>query len=488
MTKRSVCSVVAGFAALVITSCSAPSHRTGAAERAIIGGTTDTGDPSVVSLIAQTGQMQALCTAEVIAPTVLLTAAHCVDPAETGAGAQFFVIEGTDVQTGVQGPNVSATHFDPMFDTNNPNNGHDIGIVILASDIGLQSMPYNLTPMTQQMVGLSVRLVGYGLSNATAMTGAGTKRQVTTVLDDFDSLLLHIGTTGKDSCNGDSGGPALMTLNGVETIVGVTSFGDQNCTGGGYYTRIDDYGAFISQYVGACTPMCAGKICGPDGCGGTCGACTGGQACNATGTGCTCAPQCAGKNCGGDGCGGTCGSCGPNETCGAGGVCMTGCTPQCNGKACGPNGCGGSCGTCGTGEMCSTSGQCMSVNACDAAGGVETEPNDVQSQAGQLCSNFMIRASIGTPDDMDWFTWSTAQDHDYTVHLTSLSHDTEMSLFKVLSGEIVYLTDGDNNHDNADQSISRHSETGGTYYLLVRGLNGAFDQNGSQYQVQITSP
>src|SRR6267142_4741929 len=49
----------------------------------IIGGTNDTGDPSIVLLIAQPkgSQGAGLCTASLISPHVLLTAAHCVDPA-----------------------------------------------------------------------------------------------------------------------------------------------------------------------------------------------------------------------------------------------------------------------------------------------------------------------------------------------------------------------------------------------------------------------
>ena len=34
---------------------------------------------------------------------------------------------------------------------------------------------------------------------------------------------------------------------------------------------------------GACVPLCAGKSCGDDGCGGACGVCAGGQTCTAAG-------------------------------------------------------------------------------------------------------------------------------------------------------------------------------------------------------------
>jgi hypothetical protein len=53
------------------------------------------------------------------------------------------------------------------------------------------------------------------------------------------------------------------------------------------------YGVVCATSSG-CTPACGGKMCGPDGCGGACGACPAGQSCNASG-------QCVG---GDDPCGG----------------------------------------------------------------------------------------------------------------------------------------------------------------------------------------
>jgi len=56
-----------------------------------------------------------------------------------------------------------------------------------------------------------------------------------------------------------------------------------------------------------CEPDCDGKGCGADGCGGTCGICTGQDKC-VQGV-CVCQPACDGKECGSDGCGGECGVC-----------------------------------------------------------------------------------------------------------------------------------------------------------------------------------
>jgi len=94
----------------------------------IIGGETDKGDPSVVAVYAQ--QLGAtsgfLCTGSIIAPTIVLTAAHCVSPSETGADARFVVLTATDInKRGGQQLAVREVHANPRWSANNLENGHD---------------------------------------------------------------------------------------------------------------------------------------------------------------------------------------------------------------------------------------------------------------------------------------------------------------------------------------------------------------------------
>jgi len=108
-----------------------------------------------------------------------------------------------------------------------------------------------------------------------------------------------------------------------------------------------------------CVSDCAGKNCGSDGCGGTCGdqsgdclqpqdECMGGV--------CVCVADCEGKDCGDDGCGGSCGVCpGPQDDC-VDGECI--CDPHCVGKDCGSDGCEGTCGECVEGQVC-TDDECL---------------------------------------------------------------------------------------------------------------------------------
>jgi len=83
---------------------------------------------------------------------------------------------------------------------------------------------------------------------------------------------------------------------------------------------------------------------------------------------------CAGKQCGDNGAGYSCGECeGKGEEC-VDGQCFYDCEPDCEGKACGSDGCEGSCGECGKGEEC-VEGACT-MDAPDGAG----EPDVVTSE------------------------------------------------------------------------------------------------------------
>ncbi len=118
-----------------------------------------------------------------------------------------------------------------------------------------------------------------------------------------------------------------------------------------------------------CEPECAGKVCGGDGCGGSCGECTAPAVCQPDGT-CACIPACTGRECGDDGCGGSCGECLGGLVCWEEiGMCQ-GDVPCCAaGQECGPDPCYGvSCGTCDAGEHCDVDNHCVPDCVPDCAG------------------------------------------------------------------------------------------------------------------------
>ena len=99
---------------------------------------------------------------------------------------------------------------------------------------------------------------------------------------------------------------------------------------------------------GACPVLCGGVVCkaGLDCVDGHCQA--------------PCASSCDGKVCGDDGCGGSCGTCASGSC--VDGRCEIACAAQCDGKTCGDDGCGGSCGTCASGSC--VAGRCQTADPC----------------------------------------------------------------------------------------------------------------------------
>ncbi len=130
-----------------------------------------------------------------------------------------------------------------------------------------------------------------------------------------------------------------------------------------------------------CQPACAGRTCGPDGCGGVCGVCAGGRLCDGDGAcveppqacgdgrcavdeDCATCPADCGQCCGDGACtaagGENCATCPADCACDDGSDCdperracvERGCVPDCFARVCGTDGCDGLCGLCDDGELC----------------------------------------------------------------------------------------------------------------------------------------
>jgi secreted trypsin-like serine protease len=245
-----VVAVVAGL----MMGCAAetPSADYDATESAIINGVETTGWTSVVALYGKKpgADKGVLCTATVVAPTVLLTAAHCVDPATAGEGNVYNMLTAANlVDHDHPSPKiaVSEVHWDPQFSEQNLQGGHDIAVAILAEPTTLAPMKFNRSALS----GLQqARLVGYGLNNGQAQTGAGIKRTAQVPVASIDQKFVVTGSFGGTTmCNGDSGGPVLATIGGEDVVVGVNSFGFIQCMGTGSSTLVDKYLSFVDQYV-----------------------------------------------------------------------------------------------------------------------------------------------------------------------------------------------------------------------------------------------
>ncbi|MGQ0505074.1 MAG: S1 family peptidase [Myxococcaceae bacterium] len=223
----------------------------------IINGTPTSDLPAVVALYGHKPgeQKGALCTATVVSPTILLTAAHCVHPETVGEGNEFGVFTTNDItdpnNRGTPLP-VKEVHWNEKWSAQNLMAGADIAVVILDQPTTIPPMPFNRAPLPTTFTGTPAKVIGYGLNDGFGQTGAGIKRQATIKLNSFDDQFVKTGSWfGTTICSGDSGGPVFVDINGVQTIVGVNSFGFIYCLGEASSTRVDANLVFVNKYLPA---------------------------------------------------------------------------------------------------------------------------------------------------------------------------------------------------------------------------------------------
>ena len=217
-----------------------------ASAHAIVGGQPARGQaPFAVSISDDAGQF---CTGSVIAPRLVLTAAHCVAD----------VPEITEVRVRHRSLHTRAvrriTH--PRFDARTLR--HDLALI--QTRRAFRARPARLHGARRQPAG-SLTVAGYGISDPYASSSDGVLRiaEVTLLPDDscatqdpFFSprIMLCAGRSDgtADSCRGDSGGPLLSGTGRRRVLVGVTSSG-MTCNGTGAYVRVAAERRWIDRAV-----------------------------------------------------------------------------------------------------------------------------------------------------------------------------------------------------------------------------------------------
>ena len=207
---------------------------------------------------------QWICTGTLIDDFVILTAAHCVED----ANESNYQVCGGDDPFGQNGEGgcywlnpVESVHEHPNYDSQNISN--DLGIIVLDpdpqygspadQDPNLKPLPFLADDPGDNIykAGTTFTAVGFGITESGS--GDGIKRKVGLSIEDVYLDVFEYGTSTANTCSGDSGGPAIKSINGDPTVIGVVSYGDQNCTqfGGDSRTDYAPFRDFIESYAGA---------------------------------------------------------------------------------------------------------------------------------------------------------------------------------------------------------------------------------------------
>lgn len=191
----------------------------------------------VVAIQAGTG----LCTGTVVAPRLILTAAHCI--ADLPENERVIVHFGPTIDDGHVDAESWAAH--PQFCRECKEDIFDYAYVTLGSDFvvpdGYTVPIIDQDEWDQAMnPGKEVLLVGYGDDGdaSSFQGGIGVKREVATTVVRISKggLEFYAGGHQMDSCAGDSGGPAFVRVGGgALRLAGITSRGSNPCGDGGYY-------------------------------------------------------------------------------------------------------------------------------------------------------------------------------------------------------------------------------------------------------------
>lgn len=262
------------------------------ARQPIVGGAVDRAHAYVVGVGHGIG---AYCSGTVISRRTVITAGHCY-------GRITRVYFGTSLSRRSPVLRVEEVIRHPDYDPATLQN--DLAVIKLEGDAPVQAAPLLREAMENswRYVGPDFVFVGYGVTDGVAGTGFGTRRVVTFPIlavgpatvggtpGVIDATQFYYQVPARNTCTGDSGGPAFIVRGGVERHAGVTSFGDDPCTLDGVQARTDAEAirSFIQPAIdafegddpcradGVCQdwcntrpelvdPDCAERYCGADG-------------------------------------------------------------------------------------------------------------------------------------------------------------------------------------------------------------------------------
>lgn len=213
----------------------------------VAGGAPSTEWPAVGALIFKLGDTYGECTATLISPTWVLTAAHCLQ--DTSNPADYVFVPQADYSccTASGGLAVSSIVANPAYNFM----AHDQGLVQLASPL-TGVTPLLVNNQAPPGVGNYLHLLGYGLVQGADNT---LKQMGLLIISALDSTTITYDGPQpySQSCIGDSGGPSFAYApNGFPIVYSTMSYGiSATCSTStlSVASRVDSDIAWVTSYA-----------------------------------------------------------------------------------------------------------------------------------------------------------------------------------------------------------------------------------------------
>ncbi len=240
----------------------------------LIGGVVDDADPGVVALIGS-GSTHPFCTGTLVAPSTILTAAHCVDTFSADPDAALYF--GNDAAGA--GTRVPVTDKWQSENWTGATGSFDIALLLLQFPQDAEwIVPMNdVSPLSEE-IGSPYRHVGFGVydcsedgdCDATGLADGKKRTGTTTITGIGGGDTVQSGDATVKVCFGDSGGPGMLTVDDVEYVAGIhstTSINGGDCVAPANDTRVDLYVDDIRQFIQDNDPTCGEDgLCARVGC------------------------------------------------------------------------------------------------------------------------------------------------------------------------------------------------------------------------------